>query len=98
MLEYEGIDFNKTNKSKECMLCHYWYFLHKNFSYGSYLCDGCYNMTQKSIDFKNIDIVYVKRNSYRIHFWHMSKHKRKRKREAISLMTNSNLINKKGIL
>ena len=25
----EGIDDNKTNKSKECMLCHYWYFLDK---------------------------------------------------------------------
>ena len=102
MLEYdriefsEGIDVDKRNKSKECMLCHYWYFLHKNFSYGPYLCDGCYNMTQKSIDSKNIDIVYFKRNAYRIYFWHMSK--RKRKRKAISLMTNSNLINKKGIL
>ena len=53
---------------------------------------------QKSIDFQNIDIVYVKGNAYRIHFWHMSKHKHKRKREAISLMTNSNLINKKGLL
>ena len=42
------------------MLCHYWYFLNKNFSYGPCLCDGCYNMTQKSIDFKNIDIVYFK--------------------------------------
>ena len=37
MLEYdridisEGIDIDKTNKSKECMLCHYWYFLHKDF-------------------------------------------------------------------
>ena len=36
--------------------CHYWYFLNKNFSYGPYLCDGCY-MTQKSMDSKNIDIV-----------------------------------------
>ena len=104
MIEYgkiyisENIDINKKNKSKECMLCHYWYFLDKNFSYGPYLCDGCYNMTQKSIDFKNIDIVYVKGNAYRIHFWYMSKHKRKRKRKAISLMTNSNLIDKKGVL
>ena len=48
----EGIDVNKTNKSKECMLCHYWYFLDKNFSYGPYLCDGCYNFSQKSRDFK----------------------------------------------
>ena len=36
MLEYdridisEGIDVNNTNKSKECMLCHYWYYLDKN--------------------------------------------------------------------
>ena len=78
MLEYdridisEGLDGDKTNKSKECTFCHYWYFLNKNFSYGPYLCDGCYNMTQKSINFKNIDIFYVKRNGHRIHFWHMS--------------------------
>ena len=32
MLEYdridisEGIDVNKTNLSKECGICHYWYF------------------------------------------------------------------------
>ena len=22
----EGIDINKSNKSKECIICHYWYF------------------------------------------------------------------------
>ena len=102
MIEYgkiyisENIDINKKNKSKECMLCHYWYVLNKNFNYGPYLCDGCYNMLQKSVDTKNIDIVYVKGNAYRIHFRYMSKHKRKRK--AIRLMTNSNPIDKKGVL
>ena len=104
MIEYERIniseriDVDKTNKSKECMLCHYWYFLRKKFSYGPYLCGDCYNFFPKSVDSKNIDIVYFKGNSYRINFWYMSKNKRKRKRKAISLMTNSNLINKKGIL
>ena len=57
----EGTDISKSNKSKECMLCHYWYFLDKNFSYGPYLCDGCYNIMQKSIDFKNITIVHIKK-------------------------------------
>ena len=58
MIEYEridisqSIDINKTNKSKECMLCHYWYFLNKNFSDGPYLCHGCYNIMQKSVDSK----------------------------------------------
>ena len=104
MIEYEkidiseGIDINKTNKSKECMLCHYWYFLSKNFNYGPYLSDGCYNMLQKSVDTKNIDIVYVKGNAYRIHFRYMSKHKRKHELNGIRLMTNSNLIDKKEVL
>ena len=90
MLEYdridisEGIDVNKTNKSKECILCHYWYFLDKNFRYEPYLCDGCYNIMQKSVDFKNIAIVYVKGSAYRIPFLYVSKCKAK------SLMTNSN--------
>ena len=98
MLEYdrinvsEGIDVNKTDKSKQCMLCHYWYFLDKSFSYGPYLCDGCYNIMQKSIDFKNIAVVHVKKSAYRMYFLYMSK------RKAKSLMTNSNLIDKKGVL
>ena len=40
MLEYnridisEGIDVNKLNdKSKGCDICHYWYFLAKNFNH-----------------------------------------------------------------
>ena len=40
----DGIDVDMSDKSKECMLCH---FLDKIFSYGPYLCDGCYNMMQK---------------------------------------------------
>ena len=68
MLEYEridiseGIDVDMSNKSKECMLCHYWYFLNKNFSDGPYLCDGCHNIMQKSNDFKNIAIVPIKKS------------------------------------
>ena len=98
MLEYnridifEGIDVNKTNKSKECMLCHYWYFLDKNFTYGPYFCDGCYNIMQKSIDFKNIAVARVKKSAYRIYFLDMSKHKAKK------LMNNTNLVDKEGTL
>ena len=64
----EGIDPNKTNKSKECMFCHYLYDLNKNFSYGPFTCKGCYNIVQKSLDFKNIDIIYVKKTAYRVYF------------------------------
>ena len=98
MLEYEridiseGIDVDMSDKWKECMLCHYWYFLDKNFSYGPYLCDGCYNIMQKCNKFGNIAIVHVKKIVYRIYFLYVSK------REAKNLMTNSNLIDKKGVL
>ena len=78
----EGININKINLSKECMLCHYWYFLNKNFSYGPYLCDGYYNIMQKSYNHKNIAIVHVKKSVYRIYFMYMSKN------EAKKLMTN----------
>ena len=87
MIEYERI-----NISERIDLCHYWYFLHKNLSYGPYLCDDCYNFSQKSRDFKNIAIVHIKKNAYRIYFLCMSK------RKAKKIMTNSNLINKKAIL
>ena len=88
----DGNDVDMSDKSKECMLCYYWYFLDKNFIYGSYLCDGCYNMMQKCNRLKNIAVVHVKKNVYRICFLYMTK------REAKKLMTNSNLIDKKGIL
>ena len=85
----EGIDVDKRNRSKKCILCHNWYFLDKNFTYGPYICDGCYNIMQKSIE---IYIVHVKNCVYRIYFLCISKH------EAKKLMINSNLIDKMGVL
>ena len=56
----EGIDVDKTNKSRECMFCHFWYYLNKNFSYGPFTCDGCHNIVQRSTNFKNIAIVILR--------------------------------------
>ena len=86
----EGIDLNKTNKSKECMFCHYWYYLNKNFSYGPFTCDGCYNIVQRSTDLKNIAIVHVKKTAYRVCFKGISKDKAKK------LMNKFNLVDKTG--
>ena len=98
MLEYdrihisEGINKNKTNNSKECDICHYWFFLDKNFNYEKHLCNGCHDLMQKAMNFNDVAIVSIKGNDYRIHFWYMSKS------DAIVLMTNSNLNDKNGIL
>ena len=59
------------------MFCHYWYFLNKNFTYGPYTCDGCYDIVQRLTDFKNIAVGHSKKNAYRIYFQHMKKHKKK---------------------
>ena len=47
---------------------------------------------RKAMRFNNLAIVYIKKNSYRIHFWYMSKH------DAIDIMNGSNLVYKKGVL
>ena len=99
MIEYErtdiseGIDINKSNKSKECTLCHYWYFLDKNFSYGPHLCDRYYNIIQ--IQILKILILFTLKEMHTEFIFGIWVNKCKHKRKAISLMTNSNLIDKK---
>ena len=40
----EGIDINETSASKECDMCHHWYFLDTGFKYEPYLCNGCHDL------------------------------------------------------
>ena len=85
----EAIDFNKTNASKECDIWHYWYFKDISFKYEPYLCNDYHDLMQKAMSFNDVPIIYVKEGAYSIHFWYMSKD------DAISIMNNSNLIDKK---
>ena len=65
MLEYgiydidisEGFDVNKTDLSKECDICHYWYFKNNGFKCEPYLCNGCRDFMQKAISFNDNAIV-----------------------------------------
>ena len=97
MLEYdtidisEGIDINKTNASKECDICRYWYFLDKSFNYELYLCNGCHDLMQKAMNFNDVAVVSIKGNGYIIHFWYMSKD------DTINIMKYSKL-QKSGLL
>ena len=36
----EGIDITKNNKSRECMICHYWFFNH-GFKFQDNVCNNC---------------------------------------------------------
>ena len=98
MLEYdiigisEGIDVSKTNASKECDICHYWYLKDIGLKYEPYLCNGCHGLMQKAMSFNDVAIVYIKGSAYRIQFWYVSKD------AAIRVMKNSNLVDKMGAL
>ena len=74
----EGIDVNRTDRSRDCTRCHYWYFLNKNFKYGPLLYDCCYDIVQRPTDFKDIVNVRIKKNAYRIYFPYMNKHEAKK--------------------
>ena len=42
------------------MICHYWYSKNIGFTYEPYLCNGCYDLLQKAINFNDVAIVLVK--------------------------------------
>ena len=62
------------------------------FKYEPYLCNGCHDLMQKAMSLNDFATFYFKGSACRVHFWYMSKD------DAISIMSNSNLIDKKGVL
>ena len=66
MLQYEkndvseGIDTNKTSASKECMLCHYWYFKDSGFKFEPHVCKKCHDVVMTTYELKYIAILNVK--------------------------------------
>ena len=59
----EGIDVNKTSTSKECDICHCWYFLSERFKFQSYLFNRCHNLLM-SINLSNIAILKIINTDY----------------------------------
>ena len=99
MLEYnrtelsEGIDIKKCKEtSGECSLCKFYYFLDKNFNYGAYFCNGCYDMSLKAISMQNLSFINHNGNYYRVNFAFISK------KDAFYLIKNAVIIDKKGTL
>ena len=53
----EGIDVNKISNSKECDICHYWYFLDKGFKFQPYQCNRCHDLVIITIVLAKLAIV-----------------------------------------
>ena len=96
MLEYnridicEGVDIKKCKEiSRKCNLCKFYYFLDKNFNYGPYLCNGCYDMSLKEVSIKNLAIINHNANHYCVNFAFISK------KDACNLFQNATITDKK---
>ena len=71
MLQYqkldisEGIDINKTSASKECELCHYWFFKEIGFTFEEYVCNKCHDSLMIAYSLKDIAILNAKGATFR---------------------------------
>ena len=78
----EEIDPTESNRSKECMICHYW-FLNHGFKFQDSVCNGCNDLTMLSVNISGIVIITIKNVDYYCIIHNISKS------EAINLLENS---------
>ena len=88
----QGIDVNKTRGSKECDICHYWYFLDRVFKFQPDVCNGCHDLLMMSMNLSDIAIINIYGGDYRCIISSLSKS------EVIKLMQNISLTEKSGTL
>ena len=84
----EGIDVNKTSASKECDICHYWYFLNYSFKFQPNVCNRCHDLLMMSMNLSDIAILNIKGSDYRCIISLISKN------EAIKLLQNAHFTKK----
>ena len=71
MLQYEKIDVsdgvgsNKTRASKQCELCHYWFFKDVGFKFEEHVCNGYHDLLTMAHSLKNIAILSAKGATFR---------------------------------
>ena len=56
----KGIDFDKSNKSAECAICHYWYFKDVDFKYQPFVCNGCHDFSMVVQNLDDFVILKIK--------------------------------------
>ena len=55
----EEIDIIKASVSKQCDICHYWYFLDKGFKLEPNVYSGCHDVLMVSMYFSDISILKI---------------------------------------
>ena len=88
----EGIDVNKTSASKECDVCHYWYFLNYSFKFQANDCNRCHDLLMMSMNLSDIAVLNIKGSDDSCIISLISKI------EARKLLENADLTEKSGTL
>ena len=78
----EGIDTNKTSASKECMLCHFWYFKDVGFKFELHICNKCHDVLMTAYELKVIAVLNVKGVDFIYSLWGISRD------EAVNRLNN----------
>ena len=60
----EGIDVNKTSASKECKLCHYWFFKDVGFKFEEHVSNGCHDLLTMAHSLKKYSYIECKRSYF----------------------------------
>ena len=62
---FEGTNVNKTSASKECEICHCWFFKDIGFELEDHVCNGCHDLLTMVYLFENIAILSTKGATFR---------------------------------
>ena len=87
----EGIDVNKTSASKECELCHCWFFKDIGSKFEEHVCNKCHDLLTIAHSLKDIAILSAKGATFRCVLIGISKN------EALKRLNNS-LTYDRGVL
>ena len=68
----EKIDLVKSNKSKECMICHYWFF-NRGFKFQDYVSNHGHDLSFLSVNISNIATITVENVDYGCIIYSISK-------------------------
>ena len=89
MLRYQkidisgGIDINETSASKECEVCHYWFFKDIGFKFQEHVCNKCHDLLTIVSSLNNIAILNAKENTFKCILMGISKN------EGLKRLNNS---------
>ena len=88
---FEGTDLNKSDKSKECMICHYWYFEDIGYKFEPLACNRFHDLLMVVYDLNDFMILSIKGADFRCYLFNMIK-------SGTTNLLNNSVPDNKGVL